>query len=142
MSVFANTYGCFSVSRWPIGLVPVLATIALVLGATVARAQLQPIADQSGPTIALTADATYDSNVARSSALLASQRGLVPEDEVYHPGLQLNATTQRGADVFYLAGSAGYRFYQTNAVLNAADIGLGAGAHREAGHCKVRADGT
>jgi hypothetical protein len=86
--------------------------------------------------------AEYDTNVARSSAALAAERGITPQDEIYTAAAQLKFTRILGGSFFFIRGTGGYEFYQTNSILNGEHIDLEAGAKRKFGICDVAAFGT
>src|SRR5437588_164966 len=60
----------------------------------------------------------YDSNVARSSYLLASARGVTQSDWITEPGVTLNLNKTFGRQSAFLRGSVGYDFYARNTRLN------------------------
>lgn len=109
--------------------------------ATPAAAQALPPQNDNLPPFTLSMSATYDSNVARSTAALAQSRGIVREDEIYSPTAQLNFAKHFGADSIFLQGVLGYDFYQHNSILNREAIDLSGGLIRQAGVCKIGAGG-
>jgi hypothetical protein len=101
-----------------------------------------PTVNDNLPPVQLGASITYDTNVARSSEELAQMRGIVPEDEIYSPSLQLNWARSFGADALHIAGVLGYDFYQHNSVLNREDIDLTGGLSQQGGTCVLATDGA
>ena len=107
-----------------------------------AAAQSLPATADASPPIVLTASASYDSNVARSSAALAALRGIISEDEIYSPSAQLNIAKYFESTTAHLTASAGYDFYQHNAILNREDLNINAGASQQFFGCTAAVEGT
>jgi hypothetical protein len=79
--------------------------------------------------IAPSVNLVYDSNVARSSAQVAAQRGLKLDDEIAEPSLVLDLARVFGRESVTLKGIAGYDFYRSNTQLNRQHIDLAAGVN-------------
>jgi len=107
-----------------------------------AAAEPLPPVNDNLPLVQLSPSVTYDTNVARSSESLAQMRGIVPEDEIYSPAVQLNWAKSFGAETLHIAGVLGYDFYQHNSVLNRENIDLTGGFGWQGGLCGVAVDGA
>jgi Putative beta-barrel porin 2 len=121
------------------------ALLGLVLGsvcAVPAAAQESGSGVEDGPAFKVTTSALYDSNVARSSAAIAASRGLVRADELYSVLADLNYTHQFGEASAYIAGIAGYDFYQHNSILNRERIDTDAGLKLRFGSCQALLHGN
>ena len=79
----------------------------------------------------------YEDNIARSSTVLAGDRGLEPEDVVISPTVTLNIVRQVGTVELGVSGSIGYRFYSKNDELNRESIALNARARAQLGPCRI-----
>ncbi|MDB5482514.1 MAG: hypothetical protein JWO83_3567 [Caulobacteraceae bacterium] len=79
--------------------------------------------------IAPSVNLVYDSNIARSSAQVAAQRGLKLSDEIAEPALALNLARVFGRESVTLKGIAGYDFYRSNTQLDRQHIDLAAGVN-------------
>ena len=102
-----------------------------VLGAVTLLAAGQ--AEAAVPTLdtpPLTAQfsATYFSNIAGTSAALATSRGIKRDDVLYAPTLLANLVEPMGGVSFFLTGQAGYDIHQRNSILDRERIDLQAGA--------------
>lgn len=101
-----------------------------------------PKIDPETPPITAQFSATYDSNVAGSSAAFATARGLKRSDVDYEPALLANVMEPLGGISLFLAGQAGYDFYQQNSVLNRERIDLQAGANANVDVCDTTLMGS
>ena len=89
----------------------------------------------------LSADVTYDTNVARSSAAGAAARGLARDDFIYSPVADLIASKSLGQNTVYLSGQFGYKFYGQDTVLNRQSIDSEAGANLTIAECQANLSG-
>ena len=80
---------------------------------------------------------TYDSNVARSNAALAAERGVNPQDWITHPSIAVDILIPVSRQSVFLKGSVGYDFYARNSNLSAGNIDLQGGAHLLVRHCQA-----
>jgi hypothetical protein len=128
--------------RTPLTGVHSIIALGLVCYASPGGAQTLSLPANDLPPLALSFSATYDTNVARSSAAIAQARGILREDEIYSPAAQLNLSKSFGAGDVFLQGMLGYDFYQHNSILNRQDIDLSGGFIQQAGTCKIAAGGT
>ncbi|HEV2365926.1 MAG TPA: outer membrane beta-barrel protein [Caulobacteraceae bacterium] len=85
--------------------------------------------------IRLTAAEIYDSNVSRSSGVVAAGRRLTPQDWIFKPGVKIDAVEPVGGQTLFLNGSLGYDFYAHNPRLNREDIDVDGGLQSEFGPC-------
>lgn len=80
----------------------------------------------------------YDTNIARSTALRAEQRGLERSDVVFNPSIRIDVTRPFGDNSAFLRGSLGYVFHARNSVLDRERLQLDGGADVGVGPCRVR----
>jgi hypothetical protein len=114
-----------------------LAAVALLAAAALpsaARAQ-QGLLGPQGPQALVSMGAAYDTNVAQTGALVARQRGLILEDGVLSPSVQLDLTRPVSRQALFLTGSLAYELYQRNRVLNRERIDLNGGGRFRLGRC-------
>lgn len=90
--------------------------------------------------IKLELNGRYDSNIARSSELQASQRGLTRSDFRISPALTLDLARDLGESSAYVRGTLGYDIHARNSVLDRERLALRAGGELAAGPCRVRPD--
>ncbi|MBX3483738.1 hypothetical protein [Phenylobacterium sp.] len=111
---------------------------AAVAGPAAAQQQLQmPVL--SGERVlrfGASAEVYYDTNVSRGSDLLASQRGLQPEDTVFQPRVTATVSQPLGTQMVYLNGFAGYDFHRNNSRLDRANVQVGGGYTARVGICQ------
>lgn len=79
--------------------------------------------------------AVYDSNVSRSSELVAQRRGIEREDVILSPTLSVDILRSIGRQSLFLNGLVGYNFYQENDQLNRERIALRGGGITSLGPC-------
>jgi hypothetical protein len=122
------------------GFVIPLTAAALCLGGRAEAQGQAPPTDPVGQTSAsLRASTviTYDTNIARSNAATARQRGLEPVDENTRPAVDVDLLKAVGQQSLFLRGTAGYDFYSRNKNLDSERIDLTTGADLRAGPCQV-----
>jgi hypothetical protein len=79
---------------------------------------------------------TYDSNVARGGAVVASERGLSSgSDEIISPTVALDINQPFGRGAAFLSGSVGYNFYLKDTILNRENLNLTGGYSTQLGAC-------
>jgi hypothetical protein len=86
--------------------------------------------------------ATYDSNIARSNATIAAQRGISPEDFITAPSIAVDIRVPLSRQSVFLKGSVGYDFYARNTILNSANINLQGGANLLVRNCEATVSGS
>lgn len=86
-------------------------------------------------SVGLHATVEHDSNVARSSDAQAALRGITPSDTSFAPSISIDYAAPIGRQSVFLAGSAGYVFYDKNDDLNRERIDLTGGANVGVGPC-------
>lgn len=128
----------------------VLAVLGASFAALPAHAQSSlnqgvPVPRQAGNVdrkvdIGFRVDALYDSNVARSSAARAAIAGLVREDVVITPVLDVDITLPFGRNTLTMNGGAGYDFNVRNTRRNSERIALGAGLTTDLRICETSFD--
>jgi len=94
------------------------------------------------PPISVQFSTTYYSNIAGSSAALASARGLQRDDVLYAPAVLANLVEPMGGISFFLAGQAGYDIHQRNSQLDRERIDLQAGADTYVSVCDTTLIGS
>jgi hypothetical protein len=92
-------------------------------------------------TITATANTTYDSNVAASDAATAAQRGIIPQDWIFDPGIGLDINEPIGRQAVFLKGSLGYEFHARNPQLNSQSIDLQGGVIGRTHSCEATLGG-
>src|SRR5215469_3478779 len=97
-------------------------------------------ADANRINIQAVVTGTYDSNVARSDAATAQERGVVPGDFITEPAISVDIRLPVSRQVIYLNGSAGYDFYAHNSFLNAGNVGFHGGVQALIRRCKATVD--
>lgn len=109
-----------------------VATVALVgvVGGSSAAAQETRRLD-----IGLRGVILHDSNIARSDATLAAQRGIKPEDVVFTPSLTFDLLLPISRQSFFLTGTAGYDFHQENDRLDSERLTVNSGFNARFGRC-------
>jgi Putative beta-barrel porin 2 len=100
------------------------------------------VPDPETPPVTLLFASTYYTNIAASSATLATLRGLKRADEVYSPALSLNLVEPMGGMSLFVAGQAGYDFHQRNSILDRERINLQAGADAQLNVCDTTLSGS
>lgn len=112
------------------------AAIAIAAGGapSVANAQAVP---QRLTEIVLSADARYDSNVARRNPAQAGLLDLVPEDVVVTPEVQVHLVRPAGLNKFSLNAGLGYVIYNRNTRLNRERLSVDAEADLALGPCQL-----
>lgn len=90
-------------------------------------------------SIDVTGQATYDSNISRSSRAGISARGIEKEDMRLTPAVEANITLPTPVAVLSLSGTVGYDFFVRNTQLNRERIDLLAGAATKLSICDVGA---
>jgi hypothetical protein len=96
--------------------------------------QITPGLDERQIAIDLTG--AFDSNVARSDAALAAQRGVKPQDFYILPAAEALFSQVFGRETVYLDAVAGYRAYDRNSFLDRENIEIGAGTIGQVGICQ------
>ncbi len=91
--------------------------------------------------IDLSAAASHDSNIARSSPQLAKLRGLTLEDNTYAPAVSVDLLLPVGREVVFLKGSTSYDFHENNKQLDAERIQLNGGARGQISICRTELTG-
>jgi hypothetical protein len=119
-----------------------VAAIAIMVTAMPAWAAPVAIPAADAPPINAQFGVTYNSNIAGSSAAVASARGLTRADEIFSPALNVNYSKQLGIETFYLQGTGGYDFYASNTILNRERIGVQGGAVTQLDACQFTARGS
>lgn len=79
----------------------------------------------------------YEDNAARSSALLAQQRGLEVEDYIVSPSVSLTLARMVGTAEVQLSGRLGYVFHANNSDLDSERIEVAANADIPVGPCRI-----
>jgi len=79
---------------------------------------------------------TYDSNVARSDAELAAERGITQQDWIFQPAISVDLLLPVSRQAFFLKGSVGYDFYADNHILNNGNIDLQGGVKGQIATCR------
>lgn len=80
--------------------------------------------------------ASYDSNAARTSKVLAAQRGVTQQDYRLTPTLAANIVQPIGQQALFLDGSGGYDFNANNSQLNRKRYAVTGGATGVLGICR------
>ena len=115
------------------------ATLALTGAAWAAPA----VPDAETPPVSVSASAYYYTNIAGSSAAIATARGLKRADEVYSPAVDLNLVEPvDGGLSLFVAGQAGYDFHQRNTILDRERINLQGGARAKLSSCDATLVGS
>jgi Putative beta-barrel porin 2 len=97
--------------------------------------------DASKLHIVVTANETYDSNVAQSDAAAARARGIEPSDTLFAPLVAADLTLPFGLQSFFLKSSLGYDFYSRNRVLNSGTVDVDGGFAGRFRDCKAKLSG-
>jgi hypothetical protein len=84
----------------------------------------------------------YDSNVARSDAALAAQRGIIQQDFYVLPAGEALFSQVFGRETVYLDLVAGYKAYAKNPLLDRSNIQIGGGAVGQLSLCQGTAAGA
>ncbi|NJS13570.1 MAG: outer membrane beta-barrel protein [Sphingopyxis sp.] len=100
--------------------------------AALAQKKMEPITE-----LRFDLGATAESNIARSSALLAQQRGLERDDFVVTPTVNLNLARQLGRAEVMVNGQLGYSFHAKNTELNRERIGVNVSAELPLSICRI-----
>ncbi|MBL8554519.1 MAG: hypothetical protein JNL41_09595 [Phenylobacterium sp.] len=117
----------------------------LALGAAVGTAAAGASIAQQMPAITVgqrvlefgaSAQAFYDSNVARGSDALARRRGLEKDDTTFRPSVSANIVQPLGQQAVFLTGSAGYDFHRKNTRLDRGRADVTGGATGRVGPCQ------
>src|SRR5579871_3099669 len=120
--------------------------IVLVAGAAGALASpalsAPAIPAPDAPPVIAQLSATYFTNVAGSSQVLANARGLKRVDEAFSPDLLFNWGEPMGGLTLFLTGQAGYNFYARNSQLNSESLNLQAGANQRFSVCDATVSGA
>jgi Putative beta-barrel porin 2 len=134
-------------SPWPIGLAlacaistPCMAQMAAVPSYGISAPQITPGVDQTLVGLDLTGG--YDSNVARSSAAVAAERGITPEDFFIDPAGDLTVSRVFGRETIFLEASAGYRAYVRNSILDRSNIQVQGGGVGQLSVCETSLTGA
>ena len=112
---------------------------AALLAATQVQAAV-PTLDT--PPVTAQFSTTYYSNIAQSSGLFATARGISRDDILYAPTVLANLVKPYGGLTFFLQGQAGYEAYQNNSVLDREHIDLQAGADTYVSVCDTTVTGA
>jgi hypothetical protein len=120
--------------------IAVLALAGMAMAASAAQAQLAPeqmvqARQARMAQFMLSANAEYDSNVARASPTLAARQGLHISDTVYTPALNANLVLPVGRQALFMDGTVGYAAHQQNSQLDHARVNLNAGVGNKLGPC-------
>jgi hypothetical protein len=118
--------------------IPLLAGMALLaLSPALACAQeaAPAAAGESRTDLGASVRATYDSNVSRSDATFAAQRGLVQQDYIVEPSLNFDLARPVGRQSVFLTGAVGYDFYNRNHIFNRERLDVTTGAALQAAGC-------
>ena len=83
----------------------------------------------------VSAEARYDSNVARTDAATALIRGLVRDDTLTTPRVVIDLATLLGRANLFVQGATGYEFHQNNRQLDRQTTDLKGGATFQIGRC-------
>jgi hypothetical protein len=128
-------------------LAATVATVALGAISSQCAAQVAglPALGVSAPQIAAGVDerqvsldvtGAYDSNVARSTAALAAERGIIQQDFYVVPSANALFSQVFGRETVYLDATAGYKAYAKNPILDRSTIAIGAGAVGQLSLCQ------
>ena len=79
---------------------------------------------------------TYDSNISRSNAAVAAERGVTPGDSITEPSIAVDIRVPLSRQSVFLNGSVGYNFYARNTILNSGNINLLGGVDLQVRNCK------
>jgi len=100
------------------------------------------VPDPETPPATAQFSATYYSNIASSSALLAAARGLKRADTLYAPALNVSLLESMGGLSFFLTGQGGYDFHQRNSILDRERLSAQAGADAQIEGCTATPSGS
>jgi hypothetical protein len=115
---------------------------AFALASNAPAVAMPSIPSPDTPPITVQMGATYNTNIAGSSALLAAVRDLKRVDEIYSPNVNLNLVEPLGAVSLFLTGQAGYNVYQRNSFLDSESLGLQGGANARVSVCDATSWGA
>jgi hypothetical protein len=101
-----------------------------------------PTTIDNRPQVDVSIETLFDTNISRSSAALAADRGLKQEDWVYSPNVSVDLTRPIGPEAVFLVGDIGYDFHQTDTVLNRERIDMQGGAKGQFGPCHATLSGS
>lgn len=120
-----------------------MALLALWTAAPAAHAQAAPDAPgQAQHSLGASVVLISDSNVSQTDAALAAQRHIIQQDETVAPSATIDELLPIGRQSVFLRGTAGYRSYIRNRVLNAQDVNLSAGVDKFIGQCRATLSGA
>lgn len=99
----------------------VVGVVGCACGAVPASAQMLPTVTGERQLHANVTVATiYDNNFARSSQVLAAQRGIKQNEVTLRPSVNVDIVQPLGRQIVYLKGGGGYDFHRENAQLDRA----------------------
>lgn len=101
-----------------------------------AKAQTR-VSTQRVTEVVISADARYESNIARRSPAQAALLGLVPEDGVFTPKVGFRLARPVGNNLFSLNTSLGYVFHSRNTRLDREQLSADASADVGIGRCQL-----
>lgn len=87
-------------------------------------------------------DVSYDSNVARSSAAVAKERGITPQDFYVVPSGDVSFSHVFGRETVFLEAQAGYQAYARNSILDRENISIQGGGIGQIGICGTTVSGA
>jgi hypothetical protein len=108
----------------------------VLVGANSVGAQAQQ-APTNVTQIELSADVEHDSNIARSSAAVAGNRGLKQSDELFTLGAGLTIARPLGRNTLSVNAFVGYDFHRRNTRLNRERLSFSGAANVNAGPCTL-----
>ena len=121
-------------TKWFAAAAPAMAVAFCLPGAVHAQST------EDKTDIKLELNGRYDSNIARSSELQATRRGLTRSDFRISPAIVLDVARTFGENSAYVRGNLGYDIHARNSELDRERLGLRAGGELAAGPCRVRPD--
>jgi hypothetical protein len=111
--------------------------VAILVGAGISCACDEAFAaDANRINIQAVVTETYDSNISRSNAEVAAERGVTPGDSITEPSIAVDIRVPLSRQSVFLNGSVGYNFYARNTILNSGNINLAGGVDLQVRNCK------